>query len=107
MAALVAAVLAALDKAGGFIGREAVAARKAVNAEAGGMRQRIVQLRVLDPDGTQVEELDLPEGAVCLNCCFGGDDLRTLFVTNAGHGTVLAFEGMPAQGMLAHPFQMS
>jgi glycine cleavage system aminomethyltransferase T len=40
----------ALDKAGGFVGRDAVAARKRANAEGGGMRQRIVQLRVLDPD---------------------------------------------------------
>jgi 4-methylaminobutanoate oxidase (formaldehyde-forming) len=39
----------ALDKPGGFIGRDAVLARKAANANAGGMRQRIVQVRVLDP----------------------------------------------------------
>ncbi len=40
----------ALDKPGGFVGRDAVLARKAANAEAGGMGQRIVQVRVLDPD---------------------------------------------------------
>ncbi|HEX6148750.1 GcvT family protein [Nocardioides sp.] len=40
----------ALDKPGGFIGRDAVLARKAANAEAGGMSQRIVQIRVLDPE---------------------------------------------------------
>ena len=40
----------ALDKPGGFIGRDAVLARKAANAEAGGMAQRIVQLRLLDPE---------------------------------------------------------
>lgn len=40
----------ALDKPGGFIGRDAVLARKAANAAAGGMAQRLVQLRVLDPD---------------------------------------------------------
>ena len=40
----------ALDKPGGFVGREAVLARKAANAEAGGMRQRLVQVRVLDPE---------------------------------------------------------
>jgi heterotetrameric sarcosine oxidase gamma subunit len=39
----------ALDKPGGFLGREAVLARKAAHAAAGGMRQRIVQVRVLDP----------------------------------------------------------
>jgi 4-methylaminobutanoate oxidase (formaldehyde-forming) len=40
----------ALDKPGGFIGRDAVLGRKAANAEAGGMSQRIVQIRVLDPE---------------------------------------------------------
>ena len=39
----------ALDKPGGFRGREAVLARKAANAAAGGMGQRLVQVRVLDP----------------------------------------------------------
>jgi 4-methylaminobutanoate oxidase (formaldehyde-forming) len=40
----------ALDKPGGFVGRDAVLARKAANAEAGGMARRIVQIRVLDPE---------------------------------------------------------
>ena len=40
----------ALDKPGGFVGRDAVVARKLANAAAGGMTQRIVQIRVLDPD---------------------------------------------------------
>ena len=40
----------ALDKPGGFIGRDAVAARKASNAAAGGMSRRIVQVRLLDPE---------------------------------------------------------
>jgi glycine cleavage system aminomethyltransferase T/glycine/D-amino acid oxidase-like deaminating enzyme len=39
----------ALDKPGGFRGREAVLARKSANAAAGGMGQRLVQVRVLDP----------------------------------------------------------
>ena len=39
----------ALDKPTAFIGRDAVLARKAANAEAGGMSRRIVQVRVLDP----------------------------------------------------------
>ncbi len=40
----------ALDKPGGFVGRDAVLARKSANAAAGGMGQRIVQVRVLDPE---------------------------------------------------------
>ena len=40
----------ALEKPGGFVGRDAVLARKAANAAAGGMAQRLVQLRLLDPE---------------------------------------------------------
>src|SRR5262249_21296243 len=40
----------ALDKPTPFIGRDPVLARKAANAEAGGMARRIVQVRVLDPE---------------------------------------------------------
>jgi 4-methylaminobutanoate oxidase (formaldehyde-forming) len=40
----------ALDKPGGFIGRDAVLARKKANADAGGMARRIVQVRLLDPE---------------------------------------------------------
>ena len=40
----------ALDKPGGFHGRDAVLARKSANAAAGGMSQRLVQIRVLDPE---------------------------------------------------------
>lgn len=40
----------ALDKPGGFVGREAVLERKDANADRGGMAQRLVQIRVLDPE---------------------------------------------------------
>ncbi|MFC6288234.1 FAD-dependent oxidoreductase [Nocardioides sp. GCM10027113] len=40
----------ALDKPGGFVGRDAVLARKEANQAAGGMAQRLVQLRVLDAE---------------------------------------------------------
>lgn len=39
----------ALDKPADFIGREAVLARQAANAAAGGMARRMVQVRLLDP----------------------------------------------------------
>ncbi len=39
----------AWDKPGGFLGREAVLERRAVHEAAGGMGQRLVQVRVLDP----------------------------------------------------------
>lgn len=40
----------ALDLDKEFVGRDAVLARKAANTSAGGMSQRLVQLRVLDPE---------------------------------------------------------
>jgi glycine cleavage system aminomethyltransferase T/glycine/D-amino acid oxidase-like deaminating enzyme len=40
----------ALDKPTAFVGRDAVLARKAANALAGGMPRRLVQVRLLDPE---------------------------------------------------------
>jgi gluconolactonase len=56
---------------------------------------------VMDPDGTRVGIIKLPEQAV--NFTFGGDDLRTLFVT--AHTSVytlrLTTPGQP------HPFYLA
>lgn len=60
-----------------------------------------VGLFLFDAEGKFADQLPLPEGAVVLNCCFGGSDLRTLFVTDAGNRTVLAFESMPVSGFAA------
>lgn len=56
---------------------------------------------VYEPDGTPLEELRLSDAATpATNCCFGGPDLRTLFVTDAGSpGRVHAFTDMPAAGL--------
>ena len=56
-------------------------------------------VEVVDSGGAMVDHLPLPDGAFVLNCCFGGDDRRTLFVTDAAHNTLLAFGGMPAPGV--------
>jgi sugar lactone lactonase YvrE len=56
-------------------------------------------VRVVDPDGSIVDFLEIDGKGLCTNCCFGGDDLRTLFVTDAIPGTVIAFEGMPTPGL--------
>jgi gluconolactonase len=61
-------------------------------------------IRVLEPDGTEVEFLEIPGKGVTTNCCFGGDDLRTLFVTDAIPGTVVAWEGMPTPGLALEPW---
>jgi gluconolactonase len=50
-------------------------------------------------DGRPVDFLPVPGGAVVTNCCFGGEDGRTLFATSAFPASVLAWEGMPAPGL--------
>jgi sugar lactone lactonase YvrE len=55
-------------------------------------------LLVIDTDGAVVERLDLPEGHFASNCCFGGEGMSTLFVTDPGTESVLAFESMPSPG---------
>jgi gluconolactonase len=56
-------------------------------------------IRVVDPDGTVVDFLPIAGDGLTTNCCFGGDDLRTLFVTDAIPGDLVAFEGMPTPGL--------
>jgi gluconolactonase len=48
-------------------------------------------LTVVSPDGTAVEHVPLPDPMVT-NVCFGGDDLRTAYVTLSGTGQLAAFE---------------
>ena len=55
-------------------------------------------ISVLDPAGKQVECFDTG-GGIVTNCCFGGDDGRTLFTTELAPGRVLAFEGLPDPGL--------
>ena len=56
-------------------------------------------IRVVDPDGTILDFLPIAGEGLTTNCCFGGDDLRTLFVTDAIPGDLVAFEGMPTPGL--------
>jgi len=56
-------------------------------------------VRVVDRDGTILDFLPIAGAGLSTNCCFGGDDLRTLFVTDALPGNLVAFEGMPTPGM--------
>lgn len=61
-------------------------------------------VRVLEPDGREVEFLALDGRGVTTNCCFGGADGRTLFATDGLPGHVVAWEGMPAPGLALHPW---
>ena len=56
-------------------------------------------VRIVDRDGTVLDFLPIAGEGLTTNCCFGGDDLRTLFVTDALPGDLVAFEGMPTPGL--------
>jgi gluconolactonase len=56
-------------------------------------------VRVVDPDGTIVDFLEIPGDGVTTNCCFGGADGRTLFATDSIPGNVVALEGLPTRGL--------
>jgi len=47
---------------------------------------------VFSPEGTLLGRLECGEGTYVSNCCFGGRDLRTLFVTAPGKGALLRVE---------------
>lgn len=61
-------------------------------------------VRVFEPDGTEVERLAIPGPGLVTNCCFGGDDLRTLFVTEGMPGSVVAFTDLPTPGLAVNPW---
>jgi gluconolactonase len=56
-------------------------------------------VRVVDRDGTIVDFLEIEGKGLTTNCCFGGDDLRTLYATDALPGRVVAWEQMPTPGL--------
>jgi len=56
-------------------------------------------VRVVDRDGTVLDFLAIEGDGLSTNCCFGGDDLRTLFVADAIPGNLVAFDGMPTPGL--------
>lgn len=59
-------------------------------------------VRVVDPDGTVADFLEIPGEGLTTNCCFGGEDGRTLFATDALPGNVVAWEGLPTPGREVH-----
>jgi gluconolactonase len=59
-------------------------------------------IRVLEPDGAEVDFLEIGGRGITTNCCFGGDDGRSLFATDGVPGQVLVWEGMPTRGLTVH-----
>lgn len=58
-------------------------------------------ITVISPDGSSLEHVAMPDVLVT-NICWGGDDLRTAYVTCSGTGTLVATE-WPRPGLaLAH-----
>lgn len=55
-------------------------------------------ITVVSPDGGLVSHVPLPD-LYPTNCCFGGRDLRTLYVTLSGSGRLVAIDDWPVPGL--------
>ena len=55
-------------------------------------------ITVVSPDGKRTHHVPLPDRYVT-NLCFGGRDLRTLFVTLSGSGRLIAIDDWPTPGL--------
>ena len=62
------------------------------------------QVQVFDTSGQLSDRLPCGEGSMPTNCCFGGPDRKTLFVTDSRGERVLAFERDSA-GLPLFPFR--
>lgn len=61
-------------------------------------------IRVFDPAGKPLDQVDLGPTALPTNLCFGGADFRTLFTTELTPGRVCAIEGLPTPGLPLLPW---
>jgi gluconolactonase len=55
-------------------------------------------ITVVAPDGSRTHHVPLPDRYVT-NLCFGGTDLRTVYVTLSGSGKLIAIDGWPTPGL--------
>ncbi len=62
------------------------------------------EVQVFDRQGKRVESLPCGDESMPTNCCFGGSQRRTLFVTDAGGERVLAFD-LDVAGLPLYPFR--
>lgn len=63
-------------------------------------------VRVME-DGKQVDLLPLPGLGVSTNCCFGGPDNRSLFVTDGWPGQVWVWHDLPTPGLPLHKWPVA
>jgi gluconolactonase len=64
------------------------------------------EVQVFDAKGACVERLRCGENSLITNCCFGGSDRATLFVTDSRRERVLAFD-LGVRGLPLFPFRQS
>jgi gluconolactonase len=62
-------------------------------------------VRVISPEGQQLDFLEIEGRGVTTNCCFGGADNRTLYATDAVPGRIVAWEGLPTPGFPLTPWR--
>ena len=56
-------------------------------------------ITVITPDGSGHRHVPLPD-RFTTNLCFGGPDMRTLFVTLSGSGRLIAIDDWPEPGLV-------
>jgi gluconolactonase len=62
------------------------------------------EVQVFDRRGARIESLPCGEESMPTNCCFGGSEGKTLFVTESRGGRVLAFD-LAVSGLPLFPFR--
>lgn len=62
------------------------------------------EVQVFDHRGSRLESLPCGDESMPTNCCFGGPDGKTLFVTESRGGRVLAFD-LATSGLPLFPFR--
>ncbi len=55
-------------------------------------------ITIISPDGSLCSHVPLPD-RYTTNLCFGGRELRTVFVTLSGHGKLIAIDDWPVPGL--------
>jgi len=65
-------------------------------------------IRVVSPEGKDLDFYPVPEPpdgfGLVTNCCFGGEDGRTLYATEGIPGALVVWEHMPVAGREVHPW---
>ena len=62
------------------------------------------EVQVFDTHGERIEQLSCGDNSMPTNCCFGGAERKTLFVTDARNERVLSFV-RDIRGLPLFPFR--